>query len=94
MAAAGPTLKQHLAHQATDGGYASVWINAKVAVDDYQGTVMLDICSVCHYVLATCDCSDNTWRDAAGNKVTLDQGKANPALGVALICNLCGLDVT
>lgn len=68
----------HTQHMQEDGG-ASYSVHYALIPD--LGTVMLEVCGACHYIVTTCEHSQRRWQETS-------EGKE------ALLCRLCKVDCT
>lgn len=70
MASPNPTLPHHQSH----GSFTSLYADVTVP----GGSVVLLICTMCHFIEAFCNHSQNSWNESE----------------TQLTCNFCGIDGT
>lgn len=84
MASQEPTHKSHERHMIEDGG--GTYTHHYVVVEGL-GTVTLEICGMCSYVMAACLHTENEWTGVA-DPDDIDGGNEK------LLCRLCKIDGT
>lgn len=84
MAAREPTFRAHELHMIDDGGAS---YSLHYVVVEGLGTVTLEICGACSYVMASCLHTQNEWTGVP-DPDDLDGGTER------LLCRLCKIDGT